>query len=327
MSVFRQARAVPRTIRIAALTLTLVPAVAVAGCSSTPTGSPAATTVPTATSPGSAGRDGGSGASSTTAPATPRSTTSSAAGAPAPSAAARLPDGPITIVTLGDSLTEGDGDNEERGGYPGRLQAAVEAKDRQGSEVVNLGLSGWSSTQLLEGQDSEPPQLPKAVDAITQATAQGRPVVALVLIGSNDLWYLYGNESPTTTEEEDEDLARYRSNVTKVTQALEAAGAVVVLGINDDQSKRPVAADDTMRRDAFPDISRDEVAKMSKQAERYATVIRDIASANDALVADFLHAPFFTDPALLADDGNHPNADGYDEMTKIWLTALQPLLG
>lgn len=266
-------------------------------------------------------------ASSKNDPASTSSPTTAPANAPA-GAVTPLPPGPITLVALGDSLTEGAGDTDgEGGGYPTRLRRALDERGRSGSIVENLGLSGWSSTQVLEGQDDQPAQLPKALQIIADAKAAGRPAVAVVLIGSNDLWYLYANEAPTTAEEEQQDLANYRANLDRILRALTGAGAAVVIGINDDQSKRPVAADAAMRREAFSDISDAEVAMMSRQAERYAEVVRDVAAANGALVADFLRAPLFTNPATLADDGNHPNPRGYDEMSAIWLQALQPLLG
>jgi lysophospholipase L1-like esterase len=285
--------------------------------SATTTSSPSTTAATDATDPGD----------ETDAPSTTRAGSSGPSSSrPSGASPSRLAAGPITVITLGDSLTEGAGD-DDRHGYPERLQLALEKGDHAGSEVINLGASGWSSTQLLEGQDDAPAQLDTALPTIRDAKAAGRPAVAIVLIGSNDLWYLYANEAPTTRAEEEEDLVHYRANLDKLAGALVDAGAVLVLGINDDQSKRPVAADANMRREAFPDISDAEVTQMSAQAERYADVVRDVAAEHGALVADFLHAPFFTNRALLADDGNHPNASGYDAMTEIWLTALEPLIG
>ncbi len=237
-----------------------------------------------------------------------------------------LADGPITVVALGDSLTEGAGDDDAHG-YPERLASWLETHGRAGSNVVNLGQSGWDSQQLIDGQDGQPSQLSQAVPAIEEAVRAGRPVVAIVLVGSNDLWYLYANDAPTTPEEERENLATYRRNLTTIADRLTGVGAHLVLGINDDQSKRPVARDAKLRTETFSSISDDEVAMMSVQAGRYATVVRDVAAAHGAPVADFLDASFFRDPATLADDGNHPNKVGYDRMTEVWLAALRPLLG
>lgn len=319
-------------IAVAGLTLA-----AVACTRSTDTTAPASPTSrpPTTTAAEGADRnddaeapdDGGGGASSDDGTTTSRRATTTRPAGDLPAGVEPLDDGPIALVTLGDSLTEGDGDDAELGGYPGRLAAAL--RDRgEDVELTNLGHSGWDSTQLVEGQEGAPerPQLADALEAVDDATAAGRQPLVLLLIGSNDLWYLYGNEADTTSGEEQENLDHYRANLDRVVGDLRDAGATVVLAINDDQTRRPVARDPAIRRDAFPDITDDEVARMSAQARRYADVVRDVAADRGALVVDFLEAPFFADPAMLADDGNHPNAAGYDEMAAIWLSALAPLL-
>ena len=74
--------------------------------------------------------------------------------------------GPVTIVALGDSLTVGDGDDAGQG-YAGRVAEAIAARPgREGSTLVNLGQSGWTSTGLVSGQDGAPGELGLAVDAV-----------------------------------------------------------------------------------------------------------------------------------------------------------------
>ena len=102
--------------------------------------------------------------------------------------AAPLPAGPVHIVALGDSLTQGDGDDSGRG-YPGRLLEMVNAV-RPDSTLTNFGQSGWSSDALINGDQGLESQLTRAVGELQNATAQGKAALALVWIGSNDLWYL-----------------------------------------------------------------------------------------------------------------------------------------
>jgi hypothetical protein len=79
-------------------------------------------------------------------------------------------------------------------GYTGRLKVLVDAV-RPGTKIANVGHSGWSSTDLVNGQNGEPSELTQAIAA--------NPSVALVWIGSNDLWYLYEfGPEPMTTEAE-----------------------------------------------------------------------------------------------------------------------------
>ena len=116
-------------------------------------------------------------------------------GTPGPSGAApaaALAGGPVTVIALGDSLTAGEGDDAGKG-FVGRLTEAVAARPgRQGSTLTNLGQSGWDSTMLVSGQDGGgEAEVPQTV-AAARAAAPGA-VLATVLIGSNDLWYVYQN--------------------------------------------------------------------------------------------------------------------------------------
>ena len=116
-------------------------------------------------------------------------------GTPGPTGAApaaALKSGPVTVIALGDSLTAGDGDDTGKG-FVGRLTEAIAARPgREGSTLTNLGQSGWDSTMMVNGYDGGPQaQLPQAV-AKARAAAPGA-VLATVLIGSNDLWYVYQN--------------------------------------------------------------------------------------------------------------------------------------
>ena len=56
----------------------------------------------------------------------------------------------ITLITLGDSLTKGDGD-EAGGGYPPRLLNRLK-RLYPGSILRNLGESGWTSDDLINTQ-------------------------------------------------------------------------------------------------------------------------------------------------------------------------------
>ena len=232
-----------------------------------------------------------------------------------------LPAGAIALVTLGDSLTEGAEDEREAGGYPGRLLEMINAL-RPGSTLLNIGHSGWSSDALINGDQGLPGELGQAIDAINAAKSAGDQPVALVWIGSNDLFYLYEYNNPDATAEQ-ADLDNYTHNLDTILGQLKAAGAQVIIALLDDQSLRPV----TQKGEAFPGTSRDEVALMSAQVGRYNTVIVQKAAQYGALMVDFYQTTIFTDLITLADDGNHPNAAGYDIVAGRWYDTLKPLLG
>src|SRR5512145_3114817 len=80
------------------------------------------------------------------------------------SASSTLPTGPLTLVALGDSLTQGDGDDSGRG-YPGRVLEMLNTI-RPDSTLINLGQSGWSSDALINGDQGLDSQLERAVSAL-----------------------------------------------------------------------------------------------------------------------------------------------------------------
>ena len=246
---------------------------------------------------------------------------------PALSGPEPLTAGPVTLVTLGDSLTEGQGDSDSGGGYPARLLVQLQAA-RPGSQLVNVGHSGWSSDDLIQGNQDTPSELTQALTAVKKAAAAGQPALALVWIGSNDLWYLYEyGGHPITAETEAQDLAHYRNNLTQILAGLRQAGAQVLVALLDDQSLRPVvAAPPDPNSPAFTNITKDDLRQMSAQAKAYNAVIRAAAARNGAGIVDFFSTDIFTNPGTLNEDGNHPNPAGYDAVTAIWWQAIQSML-
>ncbi|MGE3285831.1 MAG: GDSL-type esterase/lipase family protein [Pseudonocardia sp.] len=242
---------------------------------------------------------------------------------------APLPPGPVTLITLGDSLTAGQGDDTGVG-YTGRLAETIGAlPGREGTTLVNLGQSGWDSTMMVEGSSgigSTDGQLPQAVE--TARAAAGTAVLATVLIGSNDLWYVYQNatEEPAPATDEDAALTTYRANLDRTVRELQEAGAVVVVGLPDDQSLRPISKDLTLLADLLPNITAEEVARMSALSQRFAQVAQEVAVAHGA-GAVATDAPFWTDPSSMAADGGHPNEQGYAALAALWAPAITPLLG
>ena len=230
-----------------------------------------------------------------------------------------LPSGPVSLVALGDSLTQGDGDDSGRG-YPGRILEMVNAV-RPESTLVNLGQSGWSSDALINGDQGIESQLTRAVAEVTSAASQGRNAVALVWIGSNDLWYLY-EYGEGTAENDAADAERFSSNMDAIIGQLRGAGAQVIVAMLDDQSRRPIA----LKGEAFSSITSDELSRMSSQAAFYNKIIVSKAGQYGALTVNFFGTDIFTNPATLYNDGNHPNSAGYDIIAEKWFDVLNRIL-
>lgn len=234
--------------------------------------------------------------------------------------AAPLPAGPVHIVALGDSLTQGDGDDSGRG-YPGLLLEMVNAI-RPDSTLSNFGQSGWSSDALINGDQGLESQLTRAVNELQDATSQGKATLALVWIGSNDLWYLYEFGGDIDDAGDASDAQRFEANIDTILSQLRGTGAQVVIALLDDQSKRPIA----LKGEAFVAITPDEMSRMSAHVNVYNQIIRDKAAQYGALTVDFYSTDIFTNPATLYDDGNHPNQAGYDIIAQKWFDAITPIL-
>jgi lysophospholipase L1-like esterase len=261
---------------------------------------------------------------STPAPASVETQTSPAPDAttaaipPTASAITVSPSNGLNIVALGDSLTEGQGD-EMSIGYPGRIALKMALLNPK-ALVFNFGKSGWTSADLINGANGEPSELDQALE--------NDPDIALVWIGSNDLWYLYEyGPEPMTAEAEQQDLEQFKTNIETILSKLTLTGARVIIALLDDQSLRPVVADPPNPNEpAFTSITADDLTRMSAHVRAYNTIITLLAQQYNAQTVDFYNTTIFTDASTLAEDGNHPNNAGYDLIAEMWLAALEPLI-
>ena len=134
---------------------------------------------------------------------------------------------PITILALGDSLTEGLGVDKEDN-YPAQLEDRLQAMGYENAKVINSGLSGETSTGLVNRLDW---------------VMQTKPDVTILTIGANDA--IRGI-----------DVATIEANIRTAVKKLQDNGSVVVLGgmsIYDNLGSEYVAA----FSDIYPRIARD----------------------------------------------------------------------
>lgn len=226
---------------------------------------------------------------------------------------------PFILVTLGDSLTKGDGDTEGGGGYPARLLKKLEAS-HPGTSLQNLAQSGMTTDDLIDAQ------LEPALEHLGKTPAGGAKAV-LVWIGSNDLFGLYNfvcdEQYPGDYEScERESEAIFADNINTILASLQGSGAHVYIALLDDQSKRPVMTDQLLRQSAFDRFTPEEVPRMAAQIAKYNGVIRKIATRLGVTLVDFSASPLFQSAATLDRDGNHPNAAGYDQIAETWFQAI-----
>lgn len=108
---------------------------------------------------------------------------------------------PITILALGDSLTEGLGVNPDDN-YPAQLEAMLKEMGYENVKVVNSGLSGETSTGLVNRLDW---------------VAQTEPDITILTIGANDA--IRGI-----------DVATVEENIRTAVKRLQDNGSEVILG-------------------------------------------------------------------------------------------------
>ncbi|MCG3873581.1 arylesterase [Psychrobacter sp. Ps7] len=108
---------------------------------------------------------------------------------------------PLTILALGDSLTEGLGVDKD-GNYPAQLEDRLQAMGYDNAKVVNSGLSGETSTGLVNRLDW---------------VLQTKPDVTILTIGANDA--IRGI-----------DVATVEANIRTAVKRLQDNGSIVILG-------------------------------------------------------------------------------------------------
>lgn len=108
---------------------------------------------------------------------------------------------PLTILALGDSLTEGLG-VDKNDNYPAQLEDRLQAMGYDNAKVINSGLSGETSTGLVNRLDW---------------VLQTKPDVTILTIGANDA--IRGI-----------DVATVEANIRTVVKRLQDNGSIVILG-------------------------------------------------------------------------------------------------
>ena len=108
---------------------------------------------------------------------------------------------PLTILALGDSLTEGLGvANDDN--YPAQLEARLQEQGYKNAKVINSGLSGETSTGLVNRLDW---------------VLQTKPDITILTIGANDA--IRGI-----------DVATVEANIRTAVKRLQDNGSEVILG-------------------------------------------------------------------------------------------------
>ncbi|WP_010285980.1 SGNH/GDSL hydrolase family protein [Kurthia massiliensis] len=209
---------------------------------------------------------------------------------------------PIHYVSLGDSLTEGVGDEKERGGYVGRL-----AKDMQQWEgvksvtVTNTAKKGRRSDQLLAQLESG-----EINDALKDAD-----IITLTMGGNDIMKIVRQNINGLDKKDFDAALPAYEKRYEQIFHLIREqnkTAPIIAMGVYNPFTVYTTDVGDT---DAVMAEYNAVMQKIVEQDNHYAVFvpINDLFVSNDKKV---YHTDFF-----------HPNAKGYRLIEKRIVTTLK----
>jgi lysophospholipase L1-like esterase len=237
----------------------------------------------------------------TTTPAPRPATTATASGGTSRS---------ITVVGIGDSVTSGD--NCDCEAFVGLYATQLAARDNVATTSVNLGVPGWTSSQLLAAMNT-----PGAFrDQVAKAD------ILLVTIGANDLTPLE-SEAPAGCP------------ATCYTPLINSAGHNVELIVDAARAANPAHPPTVLVTDYWNVFQDGDVGNAENGAafqswsdaltRSQSTQICQAAQSADATCVS-LYAPFkgngsVNPTSLLAADGDHPNAAGHQLIASTLLAA------
>lgn len=206
----------------------------------------------------------------------------------------------ISVIGLGDSLTEGVGDELKKGGYFGRLTTVME--DWKGVKEVqakNLAKRGRRSDQLLKQLEDPSVQL-----AIKNAD------VILFTIGGNDMMKIVKRDLFNLQEDHfATELKKYEKRLDEVfgiIRALNADAIVIAGGLYNPLS---ILTDEAPEFGNIIDGWNNAIEVQTVLDNKACFIpVKDVFHSNKNMV---YHTDFF-----------HPNAKGYDEMTSRYIEAI-----
>ncbi|WP_246050138.1 SGNH/GDSL hydrolase family protein [Aquibacillus sediminis] len=208
----------------------------------------------------------------------------------------------LKMVAIGDSLTQGVGDETDNGGYVGILNHTFERSDQK-IEIENFGKRGNRSDQLLARLEQQ-----EIVESIEDAN------IVLLTIGANDIMKVVKDNFTNLREEpfNQEKVAyieRLRAIFDKIF-AINPEVEVFLVGFYNPFEKY------------FSNIE-----QLGIILDGWNTAGRNVTNQYDQ--ASFIPTDDLfqsVDKNLFADDNFHPNADGYQLIAERVLTYLRPYI-
>jgi acyl-CoA thioesterase I len=198
------------------------------------------------------------------------------------------------IVCLGDSITQA---GESPGGYVWLLRRYLSAL-YPGTEVINAGISGHKSTDMLE--------------RFQRDVLDKHPQLVTISVGVNDVWHGFYDNHPLGDGPRGVPLSDYRANVEQMMERASAAGVRVAL------LSTTVIHEDLANRENAKLVGYNEALR--ELASRHGAAFLDLQRPFQALIRAYRATGARDD--LLTVDGVHMNALGNKVMAHTILSGL-----
>ena len=207
----------------------------------------------------------------------------------------------LRIVSIGDSLTEGIGDQTESGGYVGILNQTFE-DNQLNIRIENYGKKGNRTDQLL-----------KRLDQDDIASAIKKADIVLITIGANDIMKVVKNNILNlTTEPFNREIEEYKERLRAIFHKMKE--------LNPDVHIYLIGFYNPFEQN-FGNI--EELGMITTNwNEAGKTVTEEFEHVSYIPTAD-LFVP--SDTELLADDHFHPNTTGYKRMAQRILEEMKEI--
>jgi lysophospholipase L1-like esterase len=205
----------------------------------------------------------------------------------------------LRIVSIGDSLTQGVGDETESGGYVGILDHTFEDQ-KLNITIENFGKKGNRTDQLLKRLEKK-----EIKSSIKDAN------IVLITIGANDIMKVVKNNwTNLNMEPFQEEKIKYVERLTSIFNK--------IIEINPDAEIYLIGFYNPFER-YFGEIEQLGMI-MESWNDAGMTVTEDFQNVNFIPIYDLFST---TDENLLAEDHFHPNTKGYKLMAKRVLDFLE----
>ena len=199
----------------------------------------------------------------------------------------------LSVISIGDSLTEGVGDDEKDGGYTGVLEKSIN-ENEQLVTIENFGKRGNRTDQLMKRLEEEE----EVIQGVENAD------IILITIGANDVMKVFkDNFTDLELEKFTSEQIRYEQRLTQILSTIQE--------MNPDASTYLIGFYNPFR-EYFPEIDELEYI-VNSWNDIGLDVTKQFDNTHFIPMKDVFED---SDTELFADDNFHPNHVGYELMAK-----------